>query len=87
MYYRLFEENNELLSLFTKFRELKTKEQQTSSLELAEHATVVMETLDEGIKSLDDMDVFLTYLHQVGASHTKIDGFNRQYFWVKQLIN
>lgn len=79
---RLFEENAELLSMFTKFQDLKTKEQQSTSMELAEHATTVMATLDEGIKGLDDMDAFLTYLHEVGASHTKIPGFNRQYFWV-----
>lgn len=80
---RLFEENAELLNMFTKFRDMKTKEQQSSSMELAEHAKTVMSTLDEGIKSLDDMDAFLTYLHEVGASHTKIPGFNRQYFWVR----
>lgn len=56
-------------------------------MELAEHANTVMETLDESIKSLDDMDAFLTYLHQVGASHTKIPGFNKQYFWVTIHIN
>lgn len=81
MFIRLFEENAELLNMFTKFRDLKTKEQQSTSMELAEHAKTVMSTLDEGIKSLDDMDAFLTYLHEVGASHTKIPGFNRQYFW------
>lgn len=81
MFIRLFEENAELLNMFTKFRDLKTKEQQSTSMELAEHAKTVMSTLDEGIKSLDDMDAFLTYLHGVGASHTKIPGFNRQYFW------
>lgn len=68
--------------MFTKFRDLKTKEQQSSSMELAEHAKNVMSTLDEGFKSLDDMDAFLAYLHEVGASHTKIPGFNRMYFWV-----
>ncbi|KYQ59259.1 hypothetical protein ALC60_01845 [Trachymyrmex zeteki] len=78
---KLFEENTELLNMFTKFRDQKTKEQQSTSMELAEHAKTVMTTLDEGIKSLDDMDAFLTYLHEVGASHTKIPGFNRQYFW------
>ncbi|XP_011059260.1 PREDICTED: neuroglobin-like [Acromyrmex echinatior] len=81
MFIRLFEENAELLNMFTKFRDQKTKEQQSTSMELAEHAKTVMTTLDEGIKSLDDMDAFLTYLHEVGASHTKIPGFNRQYFW------
>ncbi|XP_015171666.1 PREDICTED: neuroglobin-like isoform X2 [Polistes dominula] len=64
MFIRLFEENADLLNLFTKFRDLKTKEQQSSSMELAEHAKTVMMTLDEGIKCLDDMDTFLEYLHQ-----------------------
>lgn len=79
---RLFEDNEDLLNLFTKFGDIRTKERQVESMELAEHATKVMETLDEGIKSLDDMDGFFTYLHQVGASHSKIPGFNKQYFWV-----
>jgi hypothetical protein len=78
----LFEENTELLNLFTKFKDLKTIEEQSSSMELADHAQKVMSTLDEGIQGLDDMDVFLTFLHQVGATHTKIPGFNREYFWV-----
>jgi neuroglobin len=33
-----------------------------------------METLDEGIRSLDELDVFFQYLHDVGASHTRIPG-------------
>ncbi|XP_076169205.1 globin-1 [Ptiloglossa arizonensis] len=81
MFIRLFEENAELLNMFTQFRELKTKEQQSNSMELAQHAEKVMSALNEGIKGLDDMDVFLTCLHQVGATHTKIPGFNPQYFW------
>lgn len=79
---RLFEEHGDLLLLFNKFRELKTREQQASSEELAEHANKVMETLDEGIRGLDDLNSFFDYLHQVGASHTRIPGFKAEYFWV-----
>jgi neuroglobin len=79
---RLFEEHAELLALFTKFQELKTKEQQASSEELAEHANKVMNTLDEGIRGLDDLDTFFEYLHQIGASHTRIPGFSSEHFWV-----
>lgn len=61
---------------------MKSKEEQASSLELAEHATTVMSTLDEGIKGLDDLDTFFEYLHQVGASHRRIPGFKAEYFWV-----
>lgn len=80
--FRLFEDHGELLGLFNKFRELKTKEQQASSEELGEHANKVMETLDEGIRSLDELDTFFDYLHQVGASHTRIPDFKSEYFWV-----
>ncbi|KAI8432431.1 hypothetical protein MSG28_004825, partial [Choristoneura fumiferana] len=65
----LFEENKELLALFTKFSELHTAEHQLSSTELAEHASKVMHTLDEGVKALRDVDGFMTYVRHVGATH------------------
>lgn len=79
---RLFKEHSELLNLFNKFRELKTKEQQASSEELAEHANKVMETLDEGIRGIEELDAFFQFLHQIGGSHTRIPGFKAKYFWV-----
>jgi hypothetical protein len=79
---RLFEEHQELLQLFTKFGELKTRDAQANSMELAEHANKVMTTLDEGIKELDDLDNFFQYLTQVGATHKTIPGFDPEYFWV-----
>ncbi|XP_055630639.1 myoglobin-like isoform X2 [Toxorhynchites rutilus septentrionalis] len=77
----LFEEHAELLDMFAKFKELKTKEQQATSEELAEHANKVMTTLDEGIRGLDDLDTFFEFIHQVGASHRRIPGFKQEYFW------
>lgn len=71
--------------MFTKFKELKTKEEQSTSEELAAHANKVMETIDEGIRSLDELDVFFQYLHDVGASHTRIPGFTSEYFWVSKI--
>ncbi|XP_025829446.1 neuroglobin-like [Agrilus planipennis] len=81
MFIKLFEEHQELLTLFEKFRELKTKEDQVNSMELAAHATTVMNTLDEGIKGLDNMDTFFDFVHHVGALHRKIPGFKVEYFW------
>ncbi|XP_022196829.1 neuroglobin [Nilaparvata lugens] len=81
MFIKLFEEHRELLELFTKFRELRTRDEQASSMELAEHANKVMTTLDEGIKELDNLDTFFEYLTNVGASHKKIPGFKPEYFW------
>ncbi|XP_050442734.1 neuroglobin-like isoform X2 [Adelges cooleyi] len=82
MFIKLFEEHQELLQLFTKFGELKTRDAQANSMELAEHANKVMSTLDEGIKELDDLDSFFQYLTQVGATHRNIPNFNPDYFWV-----
>ncbi|XKL62692.1 hypothetical protein PGB90_002525 [Kerria lacca] len=78
---KLFEEHQDLLNLFLKFKELKTKEAQANSMELKEHATKVMNTLDEGIKQLDHLDSFFEYLTNVGASHRKVPGFKSEYFW------
>lgn len=79
---RLFEEHKELLNLFSKFHQLTTRDQQATSTELAEHAVNVMTTLDEGIRSLDNVDAFILYLQQIGQSHYKIQGFQKEYFWV-----
>ncbi|XP_055591530.1 myoglobin-like [Uranotaenia lowii] len=78
---KLFEEHADLLDLFASFAELKTKEEQATSEELKEHANKVMNTLDEGIRGLDDLDTFFEFLHQVGASHRRIPGFKQEYFW------
>ncbi|KAI5638196.1 globin domain-containing protein [Phthorimaea operculella] len=77
---RLFEENEDLHHLFEKFRE-KTHHELTTSAELAEHATKVMHTLDEGIKSLGNIDSFLAYIHHVGATHHQVPGFKAENFW------
>lgn len=85
--FRLFEEHSELLDMFANFKELKTKEEQATSEELAEHANKVMNTLDEGIRGLDDLDTFFEFIHQVGASHRRIPGFKQEYFWVSKQTN
>ncbi|KAK8748184.1 hypothetical protein OTU49_016356, partial [Cherax quadricarinatus] len=77
----LFENNAELINLFTKFKQLRTRDEQAESLELAEHAKTVMNSIDEGIKSMDNVDYFFDILHQIGASHHKIPGFKKEYFW------
>lgn len=72
--------------MFSKFQEMKTKEEQATSEELAEHANNVMTTLDEGIRGLDDLDTFFEFIHQVGGSHTRIPGFTAEHFWVSRIM-
>ncbi|XP_026730666.1 neuroglobin-like [Trichoplusia ni] len=81
LFIKLFEENEDLLHLFDKLRELKTPEARASSEELAEHATKVMHTLDEGIKGLGDIDAFFAYVRHVGATHHQVPGFKAENFW------
>ncbi|KAK4318389.1 hypothetical protein Pmani_010606 [Petrolisthes manimaculis] len=40
-----------------------------------------MNSIDEGIKAMDNVDCFFDLLHQIGASHRKIPGFKKEYFW------
>ncbi|KAI2801269.1 hypothetical protein RDWZM_009511 [Blomia tropicalis] len=81
MFVKLFEDNAELLKLFTSFQELKTKQSQMESMELQEHASKVMGNLDEMISSLDNMDYFITHLHSVGKLHRKLPDFKKEYFF------
>ncbi|XP_037081167.1 neuroglobin-like [Pollicipes pollicipes] len=81
MFVKLFEDHAELINFFEKFRELRNRDAQAESLELAEHASIVMNSLDEGIKALEDMDYFFTLLHQIGGAHTKVPGFKKEFFW------
>ncbi|RVE55231.1 hypothetical protein evm_000129 [Chilo suppressalis] len=80
----LFEENEDLLHLFEKFGELHTFEAQATSTELAEHATKVMRTLDEGVKGLKDIDGFYAYVRHIGATHHQVPGFKAENFWVRE---
>ncbi|XP_076359784.1 neuroglobin-like [Tachypleus tridentatus] len=81
MFVKLFEENEDLITLFKKFQYLQTQESRMESLELAQHASIVMTTLDEGIRSLNKVDYLIDHLHSVGKFHTKIAGFRKENFW------
>jgi len=55
-----------------------------ASKELENHVRQVMYTLDEAMTSLEDVDVTITLLHNVGHSHRRLKerGFNPSIFWV-----
>lgn len=77
----LFEQNQDLFYLFSRFQHLKGKELH-ESMELREHAATVMSTLDRSINSLSVYDNFVNYLHSIGKLHRKVPGFKREHFWV-----
>ena len=56
------------------------------SMELAEHASLVMTSLDEAINSLDNVDYFIEYLHSIGKLHHKVPGFKKENFWVNPIL-
>lgn len=82
MLFSLFEQNEDLLNLFTRFQHLKGNKRLQESMELQEHAATVMSTLDQSINSLNNYDNFVTYLHSIGKLHRKVPGFKKSYFWV-----
>jgi len=81
MFVKLFEGNAELLELFEKFTNLRTRKEQEESEELQEHATNVMESLDNAIRTLDNPDAFVQFVEEVGSRHRRIPGFNKDHFW------
>ncbi|GAB6026837.1 hypothetical protein CHUAL_013442 [Chamberlinius hualienensis] len=81
MFVALFNDHSELMDLFTKFQNLRTKEDQYQSMELQQHASLVMQTLDESIQALENADYFFDYVQQVGRIHYKVPGFKKEYFW------
>ncbi|CAG0879566.1 unnamed protein product [Darwinula stevensoni] len=76
----LFVDHCELLNQFEKFQGLEAQDEQAERMELADHARNAIATLDNGIKSLDDLDVFFQYLHAVGETHARIPGFEKGNF-------
>ena len=83
LFCRLFETQPEIHDIFENFRHLKTAEEQKNSVELEEHATMVMSTIDEAINIMNDADAFLSLVTRIGASHTRIKGFKVEYFSVR----
>ncbi|CAG0885047.1 unnamed protein product [Darwinula stevensoni] len=80
MLVKLFENHCDLLNLFEKFQGLEVQDGQAERMELKDHARNAIATLDNGIKSLDNLDVYFKYLHAVGETHTKIPGFEKENF-------
>ena len=74
-----------MLTLFTKFQQLKTKDSQMKSMELAEHATKVMDVIGKAINSLENQDYFFKLLHHTGRKHRKVPDFKEEYFFVSIL--
>ncbi|CAG0879567.1 unnamed protein product [Darwinula stevensoni] len=80
MLVKLFEDHCDLLNLFEKFQRLEVQDEQAKRMELKDHARIAITTLDNGIKSLDDLDVYFQHLHTVGETHTRIPGFEKENF-------
>jgi hypothetical protein len=79
----MFEENHDVQYYFCKFANLETSADLRSSKPLKEHAMKVMETLDDAISNLDDIDYVINMLTSVATTHVnKFDPNNLQIFWV-----
>ncbi|CAG0879564.1 unnamed protein product [Darwinula stevensoni] len=76
----LFVDHCDLLNQFEKFQGLETQDEEAERMELADHARIVMTTLDTSIRSLDNLDEFFQYVYTVGEAHTRIPEFQKENF-------
>ena len=90
VFLRLFETNEEVRSMFTKLVHNGEYDiaQLRESRELEDHVKQVMFTLDEAISSLEDIDVVVKLLRDVGRRHRKLtkNGFSPHVFFVSVCV-
>ncbi|CAG0885046.1 unnamed protein product [Darwinula stevensoni] len=65
---------------FEKFQGLEAQDEPTERMKLSDHARNAIATLDNGIKSLEDLDLFFQYLHAVGETHIRVPEFEKENF-------
>ena len=86
LYFRLFRNNNELISLFKDFKDIHTVDDQLRENEALEHhALLVMSVIDEAICHIDEVDRVIDLCVRVGATHSRFTGFTSDLFWVSEI--
>lgn len=84
MFVRMFRSQPGLKDLFKDFRDLETDDEMRENEDLEKHATLVMNTLDDAITNIENVDLVLDLLHRIGKSHLRFQGFNVEYFWLAE---
>ncbi|CAL1526185.1 unnamed protein product [Lymnaea stagnalis] len=80
MFVRLFKTSPPLQAMFQSFKDIKSDDELRGNEALENHATLVMNTLDDAITHIDNYDYVKELLSKTGVSHTKFDHFKPDYF-------
>lgn len=81
MFIRMFRANEDIRTMFVRFRHLKTEDEIRVSELVEKHAISVMGTLDELITNIDNVDYVFDVLKATGQSHMKFPGFRTELIW------
>ena len=78
----MFRANGESQRIFKKFKDLKNDDELRVSETLEQHATAVMNVIDDTITNIENVDYVFELLHSAGRRHSTYEGFTAPFFWV-----
>lgn len=81
MFIRMFRTTTDTKAIFKKFRDLKNDDELRVSEQLEQHATRVMNVIDETIMNIENVDYILELLNSTGRKHSTYEGFTAPFFW------
>lgn len=82
IYFRMFRTNTDSKCIFKKFKELKSDDELRVSETLEQHATGVMNVIDDTIMNIENVDYVFELLNSTGRKHITYEGFSQPFFWV-----
>ncbi|CAC5361088.1 neuroglobin-1-like [Mytilus californianus] len=80
MFIRIFETHADLKKFFFMVENCSTIAEMRESKGLAKHVLMVMNTLDDTIYNLNDMQYVIDLLYDIGKQHRKFSDFRREFF-------
>ncbi|XP_063425721.1 neuroglobin-like isoform X1 [Mytilus trossulus] len=85
MFIRIFETHADLKKFFFMVENCTTISEMRESKGLAKHVLMVMNTLDDTIYNLNDMQYVIDLLYDIGKQHRTFSDFRREFFLRKAL--
>jgi hypothetical protein len=77
IYFRMFRANTDSKCIFKKFKELTSDDELRVSDTLEQHATGVMNVIDDTIMNIENVDYVFELLNATGRKHSTYEGFSQ----------
>ncbi|VDI74170.1 Hypothetical predicted protein [Mytilus galloprovincialis] len=81
MFIRMFRTSSDSKGIFKKFKDLKSDDELRVSETLEQHATAVMNIIDDAIMNIENVDYVFELLNSNGRRHSSYEGFSPPFFW------